>query len=166
MLRQSGLRPPAGVGPEPILGMRAVAKRLALGTAATAQGHDRHGRNRFALVSFSYSHPRSKIARAAYFGKSPLDTPSVVRAAALLPAPALVPGRPGLQRMSPNFQKSRPRPGTALLRRDNRRDSLYGLSLGAKGVASASKYPVQTWVPASYNFSRNIVSFSPSTAAA
>jgi hypothetical protein len=60
----------------------------------------------------SYSHPRSKIARAACFGKSPLDTPSVVRAAAVLPARALVPGRPKLQRMSPNFQ-SLSRPGTA-----------------------------------------------------
>ena len=42
----------------------------------------------------------------------------------------------------------------------------YGLSAGIREIASVSKYPVQTWVPASYNISRNTFSMSSGTAAA
>src|SRR6516225_11481030 len=51
------LRLPTLVGPEPNPAVRAVTKRLALRTAATAQGHDRHGRDRFALVAFEHHRP-------------------------------------------------------------------------------------------------------------
>jgi len=40
------------VGPEPNPTVRAVTKRFALGTAATAQGHHHRRRNRFAFLSF------------------------------------------------------------------------------------------------------------------
>ena len=48
---------PALVGPKPDPAVRAVTKWFALGTAATTQGHDRHGRDRFALVAFEHHRP-------------------------------------------------------------------------------------------------------------
>src|SRR6516162_8903640 len=56
-LRAGRLRLPAFAGPEPNPAVRAVTKRFAPGPAAAAQGHDHHGRDRFALVAFEHHRP-------------------------------------------------------------------------------------------------------------